>query len=146
MFIIIYRQIINLFLRNFDLPVVDPGLDVARALAVDGAPDGVARSQDLLDGSRELLRHGPFPHLPRDVDDLIEGDVAVVDDVLHLLAIAIGLVQRLHDEGGGGRDHRDGGLTVHDRETTGMMRIQKLTITEIGGALRSRRTTPTLSI
>lgn len=60
-------------------------LDVAGGLSVDGAPDGVARAKHLLHGARQCARHRALAHGAGDVDDLVEGHVAVVLDVLHLV-------------------------------------------------------------
>lgn len=62
-----------------------PHLDVAGGLSVDGAPDGVARAEHLLHGARQRARHRALAHGAGDVDHLVEGDVAVVLDVLHLV-------------------------------------------------------------
>jgi len=109
----------SLLVGDLDLAVVDAGLDVAGRLSVDGAADGVAGAEDLLDGAGEDAGHGALAHGAGDLDDLVEGEVAVVDDVLLLLAVADGLVEGLHDEGGGGGDHGDGGLAVDDGELDG---------------------------
>ena len=60
-------------------------LDVAGGLSVDGAPDGVARAKHLLHGARQRARHRALAHGAGDVNDLVEGHVAVVLDVLHLV-------------------------------------------------------------
>ena len=41
----------------------------------------------------------------RVVVDVVHGDVAVVLDVLHLLPVPVGLLQRLDDQGRGGGAH-----------------------------------------
>merc|ERR1719251_505952 len=47
-------------------------------------------------------------------DDVIHGDVSAVLDVLHLLAVPWGLLERLDDKGGSRWDNRAGGLPVLD--------------------------------
>ena len=88
-------------------------------ITVDGASDGLGGSEDLLHDAGEVLGHGPGPHDAGRADDVIEGDVAVVLDVLHLLAITWRLLQGLDDEGGGRGNDVDGGLTVLDGQLDG---------------------------
>lgn len=121
----------SLLLGDLDLAIVDAGLDVAGGLSVDGAADGVAGAEDLLDGAGKDTGHGALAHGAGDLDDLVEGEVAVVDDVLLLLAVTDGLVEGLHDEGGGRGDHGDGSLTVDDGELDGD--VQALPV--LGGLL-----------
>ena len=83
---------------------------------VNGAPDGLRGAEDLLHDSGELLGHRPGPHDPGGVDDVVHGDVAVVLDVLDLLAVARGLLQGLDDEGSGRGDDGHLGLPVLDGE------------------------------
>ena len=69
----------------------------------------ISRSPDVLKSNERLNEpgHRPGPHNPGGVDDVIDGDVAVVLDVLDLLAVPWRLLQGLDDEGGGRRNHRD---------------------------------------
>ena len=69
-------------------------------LTVDGAADGLGGAEDLLHDAREVARVGAGPHDARRVDDVVHRDVAVVTDVLHLLAVARRLLQRLQTKGG----------------------------------------------
>uniref|UniRef100_A0A2P2KFV1 60S ribosomal protein L12-like n=1 Tax=Rhizophora mucronata TaxID=61149 RepID=A0A2P2KFV1_RHIMU len=105
--------------RNFNLTISDLLLQVLGILVVNGAPNGHARAEDLLNGPTQVLGHGPGPHDLGDLDDVIKGDVAVVPNVLGLLAVALGLLEGLDDEGGGRGDHRDLSLTVLDGELDG---------------------------
>lgn len=59
-------------------------LDVAGRLSVNGAAHGVARAKHFFDSAGQLARHRALAHGACDVDDLVQGDVAVVLDVLHL--------------------------------------------------------------
>jgi hypothetical protein len=109
----------NLLVWYVDIPIVNPINDVMRRLPIYRAPDALSRAQDLLHRPAELLRQALRPHRPRDVDDLVEGDVARVLDVLLLLPVARGLLEGFDDEGGGGGDDGDGGLAVLDGELDG---------------------------
>ena len=51
--------------------------------------------------------HGGPRAVPGGVEDVLDGDVAVVFDVLHLLAVAVRLLQRLDDQGRGRGAHGD---------------------------------------
>merc|ERR1719361_1988286 len=106
-------------IRTIDLPVIDLINHVVRIHSVHGAPHGLGGPQDLLHHSGELLGHGPGPHDPGRVDDVVQADVTAVLDVLHLLPVPGRLLQRLDDEGGGGGDHGDCGLPVLDLELHG---------------------------
>merc|ERR1719489_361276 len=99
------------FLRNFHLSVVDLVDNVVRRLAVDGASDGLGGAEDLLDGAFQLPCHGAFPHDAGDVDDLFEGNVAAVLDVLDLLAVAGRLLE------GADEESRSAGNDAHRRLT-----------------------------
>merc|ERR1719145_259112 len=58
--------------------------------------------------------HGSGCHHAGSGDDVIHCDVAAVLDVLHLLPVPWGLLQRLDDQGSSGGDNRAGGLPVLD--------------------------------
>jgi len=82
--------------------------------AIDGAANGDASSKDLLDSADEISGVGLGAHLPGDLDYLIHGDLAVVNDVLHLLSVSARLLERLDDQRGGGVEHADLALLVLD--------------------------------
>jgi len=82
-------------------------LDGSGGLALDGAANGVGGSEDLADDTDELLGVRAGTHLAGDLVDLSEGDVAAVLDVLLLLAITWGLLERAHNQGRGGGHHID---------------------------------------
>eukprot|EP00621_Florenciella_sp_RCC1693_P003698 CAMPEP_0182524758 /NCGR_PEP_ID=MMETSP1323-20130603/2010_1 /TAXON_ID=236787 /ORGANISM="Florenciella parvula, Strain RCC1693" /LENGTH=204 /DNA_ID=CAMNT_0024733377 /DNA_START=465 /DNA_END=1081 /DNA_ORIENTATION=- len=109
----------DLVLRDDDVSIVDHLESVSRGLAVDGAAERAGGAKDLLDGALKLARHRALAHLARDVDHLIEGDVAIVLDVLDLLAVAHRLAEALHKEGRRRGDDLGGGLAVHDGELDG---------------------------
>jgi hypothetical protein len=58
------------------------------------AADALARAEDLLDRARQLLGERLVPHGAGDLNDLVEGDVAGVRDVLLLLAVTRRLCAR----------------------------------------------------
>lgn len=59
-------------------------LNVAGGLSVNCAANRVARAKHLLHGAAQRPRHGALTHGASDVNHLVEGDVAVVLNVLHL--------------------------------------------------------------
>ena len=77
---------------------------------VHGASHGLGSTENLLHRTGELLGHGAGCHHTGGGDDVIHGDVAAVLDVLHLLAVPWGLLQRLDDQGSSRGDNRAGGL------------------------------------
>jgi len=99
--------------------VVDLIDDVMRSHAVNSASDGLGGSQDFLHDSGQLLGLGPGPHDASGADDVVHGDVAVVLDVLDLLAVTWGLLKGLDDQGSGGGNNVDLGLTVLDGQLDG---------------------------
>ena len=70
---------------------------VGRAVAVNGAADGLASAQDLPHGALQLAGHAARAHDARNGDHVVQRNVAVVRDVLHLRArkAAGGAAQRL---------------------------------------------------
>lgn len=102
----------DLLVVDLDLTSVDTLNDGVRVLAVDGAADRLGSAEDLLDGTGKALGERLEAHLAGDLDNLVEGDVATVLDVLLLLAVTRGLLERLDDERRGRGDDRDGSLTV----------------------------------
>ena len=111
--------VITLLSGDLHLAVVYLRLQILGVLAVNGAADADAGAEDLLDSPGHLLGHGPGLHDLGDLDDVVEADVAVVLDVLHLLPVPLGLLEGLDDERRGGRDDGDLGLTVLDGELDG---------------------------
>ena len=94
--------------------VLDGGNHVVGVLAIDGATNSGASSEDLQDGSGEGLGEGAGAHDLSNTNNVLEGDVSSVLDVLLLLAISVGLVQSLDDQSGGSGHHLDLSLTVLD--------------------------------
>ena len=99
--------------------VIDLVNDVVRGLAVNSAADRLGCPQNLLDDPTELPGHGPGSHHTGSLVDVLDGDVATVLDVLHLLPVPGGFLQSLDDQGGGAGDHGTGGLSVLDLQLYG---------------------------
>lgn len=89
------------------------GLDELGALLVNSTSDGEASTEDLLDSSGEGLRQRLFLQDPSDLLNLFKGEVALVSDVLDLLAVALVVSEFLDDEGRGrGLDADFGGSVL----------------------------------
>jgi len=106
-------------LGDLDLTGINGITKILGVLAIDGASDGEGSSENLLDGTRELAGKGLGAHDAGDLNDIIERDVAVVLDVLLLLAVTGSLLEGLDDQGRGRGDDRDGSLTVLDGQLNG---------------------------
>ena len=81
----------HLLLGNLDGALVDALNDIVGSLLVDSAADTLAGTENLLGDAGEVLAERLEAHRPRNLDDLIKRDVAVVGNVLNLLAVARGL-------------------------------------------------------
>lgn len=104
----------RLLLRDLNLAGLDVVGDVLGATAINLATSGEGSSEDLLDGTLEVLGHRLEPHCAGNADDLLEGNALGVLDVLLLLAVTGRLFEGLDDERRGGGNDGDGGLTVLD--------------------------------
>jgi len=109
----------HLLLRNLNLAGLDLVRDVLGAAAVDLAASAESSSENLENGTLEVLGHGLEPHSAGNADDLIERNALGVLDVLLLLAVAGRLLEGLDDERRGGGNDGDGGLTVLDGQLDG---------------------------
>merc|ERR1719172_456539 len=106
----------DLLLRDRELTLVHRREDIRGLLPVDLAADGKRSPKHLPHRSLELLRLALETHLAGDVEQGVLRDVAVMRDVLHLLAVTNRLLELL-DEQTGRRGHQiDLRLTVLDRE------------------------------
>lgn len=115
-----------LFLRHFNLSVVDGGDNVGRMLSIDGATHRTTRdrhashllagSQHLLHGSGQLVGIGTLTENLGHLDHLIESNVSVVlhytsapplqaGTVLLLLTITRRLIELTDDQRGSARNH-----------------------------------------
>ena len=116
-----YKEFSNphLLIWHLKLPTIDRVNNIMRGLTIDRAPNRLRRAQDLLHSPTQLLRQRFRAHSSSDLNDLIEGDVSRMLDVLLLLPVARGLLESSDDERGCGGDDGDCRLTVLDRELDG---------------------------
>lgn len=105
--------------RTLDLASLDFVGDVLRAASVNLAASAEGSSEDLKDGTLEVLGHGLEAHGTGDADDLLKRNALGVLDVLLLLAVPGRLLKGLDDEGRSGGDDGNGGLTVLDGQLDG---------------------------
>lgn len=77
------------------------------ALLIDGAAEGKASAKDLLDSALEALGHRLFLDDFGDLLDLLEGEVALVGDVLDFLSVALVVSELLDEKGGRAGVHGD---------------------------------------
>jgi hypothetical protein len=106
----------NLLRGDVDVTGVDGLNDSLGRLAINLAANTVGGSENLLDGTREVLGERLVSHGAGDLNDLVKGDRLVVLDVLLLLAITGRLLEGLDDQGGSSGDNRHSSLTVLDGE------------------------------
>ena len=105
--------------HTVDLASLDRIADSPGALSINLAANAEGSAENLLDGTLKSLGERLEPHRPGNVDNLIKSDGLVVLDVLLLLPVTRGLLERPDDKRRGGRDDRDRGLTVLDGELDG---------------------------
>merc|ERR1712100_673442 len=92
---------------------------LSAVLTVDGAAEATAGAEHLKDGSLELLGVGAATHGAGHTVHIIPGDVAIVGDVLHLLAVPRGLLEGLNHKSSRGRHDLDGHLAVLHEKLAG---------------------------
>merc|ERR1711869_9007 len=109
----------SLLLGALVLTGVDGLSAVLGILAVDGAAEATAGAEHLKDGPLELLGVGAGTHGAGHTVHIIPGDVAIVGDVLHLLAVPRGLLEGLNDKSSRGRHDLDGHLAVLHEKLAG---------------------------
>lgn len=88
-------------------------------LAVDSGTDRLGGTKDLLDGTGQLLGERLGSHGSGNLNDLLQGDVSVVLDVLVLLSVTRGLLESSDDQRRGRGDDGHGGLSVLDGQLDG---------------------------
>jgi hypothetical protein len=119
----IYISIRRIQVKSFKLTVnlasLDVVADVLGAAAIDLAADGESSTEDLKDGTLELLGERASAHLAGNLNNLVKGNGLGVLDVLLLLAVTRRLLEGLNDEGGSGGHNRNLSLTVLDGELDG---------------------------
>jgi len=86
---------------------------------VNGASDGLSSAEDFSDSSGKVSGTGSWSHDSGAADDVIHGNVTVVLDVLDLLSVSDGLLERLDDDRRSGWDNRDLSLSVLDGQLDG---------------------------
>lgn len=102
----------RLVYRNLNFTSLDLGAHIGGGEAFDGASHGGAGTEDLTDSAGEILGEGAMANLASNLNNLIEGEVTVMLDVLLLLAITGGLLKGLDDVASGGGLNFKGGDTV----------------------------------
>merc|ERR1719422_452443 len=85
---------------TIDFPSIDLIDHIMRILSVNSAPNRLCCPKNLLHDSGELLGHGARPHDAGSGNDVINGNVPAVLDVLNLLSVPWRLLQGLDDQGG----------------------------------------------
>jgi len=83
----------------FDFTSGEFGNDFLGVLLIDGASDGETSTEDLLDGSGEVLGHGFFFDDFSDLFDLFKSKVSLVGDVFDFLSISFVVAEFLDDKG-----------------------------------------------
>ena len=101
---------------NLDVSIGNLLLQILGILTVDRAADRHAGAENLLHCAGQVLGHGPRAHDPGDLDNIVQRNVAIVLDVLGLLAVALGLFEGFDDQSGGRGDDGDLGLAILDGE------------------------------
>merc|ERR1712232_842954 len=94
-------KVLHLFRWNVKSAIIDLLLNFSWGLSVNGAANGVASSEDFLDGTPELSGDRLLTHLTGNVINDRHGEVSVVLDVLNLLAVTWRLLQGLDQQGSG---------------------------------------------
>jgi hypothetical protein len=116
---------------NVNLASLDVVADVLGAAAIDLAADGESSTEDLKDGTLELLGERASAHLAGNLNNLVKGNGLGVLDVLLLLAVTRRLLEGLNDEGGSGGHNRNLSLTILDGELDG--HTETLPVTSVLG-------------
>lgn len=104
---------------TLDLASLDVVADLLGRAAVNLATGGESGTEDLLNGTLQVLGHGLEAHLAGDLNDLLKRHRLGVLDVLLLLAVTRRLLKSLDDQRRSRGNDRDGGLTVLDGELDG---------------------------
>jgi hypothetical protein len=124
-------RLVNTSLSDINVASVDGLLNVLGALAVNGASNGDAGSENLLDSADEMGSVRLGAHLLGDFEDGIHGDLSVVDNVLGLLSVPRGLLEGSKDEGTSGVEHSNFTLLVLDLD----LNLNLDTLPVLGGLL-----------
>ena len=98
--------------RDFHVTIRDLLLQILRVFPIDRATHRDARVENLLDGLTEVFGHGSMARNLGGLNDVIEGDIPVVLDILHLLPAMLRLFQCLDDQSRHRWHHWHLGLTI----------------------------------
>lgn len=109
----------SLLVGRVNLAVIDLLNNVVRIAAVDGATNALSGAEHFLDGTGQLAGLTPATNRTRDGEDVVEGNIARVLDVLNLLTITRRLLEGSDDERGRTRNHVDGRLTILNGQSHG---------------------------
>lgn len=99
---------------NSEFSRLDLSANVAGRGSLDGAAHGGAGTEDLAHSPSQILGKRAVTNLTGNLNNLIESQVAVMLDVLLLLAITGGLLEGLDDVAGRAGLDLEGGHTVSD--------------------------------
>lgn len=121
--------------HTVNLASLDVIANILGAATIDLAANRESGTEDLKDGTLELLGKRTVLHDACDVENLIKSNGLGVLDVLLLLAVTRGLLEGLDDKGRGGGNNRDSGLTVldgeSDRDTETLLQISKTRVSNL---------------
>jgi hypothetical protein len=106
------RKLVTSTYGDLDFTGIDGITDILGVLAIDSAANGESSSQDFLDGTLELTGKRLVAHDASNLNNVVNGDVTRVLDVLLLLAVTRGLLKSLDDQGRGGGNNGNLSLTV----------------------------------
>ena len=110
------RPLQSLYMLTVNLARLHIVTDILRATAINLATNRECGTQDLQNGSPQLLGQAARPHDARNVDDIVQRDRLGVLATLFLLAVTRRFLERLDDKRRCRRHHRHLGLTVLDGE------------------------------
>lgn len=99
---------------NFSGTIVNLINDFVWVFAFNRASNRLCSAKNFLASTCHVPCHRSDTHDLGNIPDILEANITVVKDVLHLLTVTERFLQRLNDECGSGRHHRGSGLTVLD--------------------------------
>jgi hypothetical protein len=114
-----FKQLLNLLFWDFEFTFSDLVDNVMWVFSVNGATDRVSSSQKFSANSSQIFGHGSVFHDSSGGQDIVPGDVTVVNDVLDLLSVSWGFFQSFDQERRGGWNDGDLGLSVLDGQLNG---------------------------
>lgn len=137
---LLYEGALLLLCGNGDLTTLDFHAHIASGNALNLATHGRASAQDLQNSSLELTGQGLGAILASNINHLVQGEAAVMLDVLFLLAVARRLLQSL-DNQACGRGHgfngshtvRNSNLDTHTKTLVLLGGAHNIVINLLGG-------------